>query len=413
MGRCVRENLTFLDRTFLIPPSANRGNRSSAPASHFLGYEIQHRYNFYSHSYGPSSPGKRTLTGEMRSVKSLNPEGLSPDDLALRLPPFGSWPSDGSVPVGYFQVGHLEGAKSFYQTQGFVVLHEALAAGALEQLKAETRHLCRNQDGLIDGITPAQDDMPDRLAIERVLCIHFPHKLSASMLQMLAHPCITEMLTVLIGPNVKCMQSMLFVKAAGKPGQAWHQDEDFIPTRDRSLTGAWVAMDDATVKNGCLWVLPGSHQRGMLWPQRHHRDNRFDCTHESWNFPWRDEDSIPVEVKAGSIVFFHGYLLHRSLPNRSQGAFRRTLVNHYMSAESLLPWTRPEEKATMALADYRDVVMVAGTDPYAYKGTEDIARAFVRPDLGGGCVDWNDDDQKRMASENAERVIAKRAKSSE
>ena len=160
-------------------------------------------------------------------------------------------------------------------------------------------------------------------------------------------------------------------------------------------------MDDATVGNGCLWVLPGSQEQGILWPQRGHVDSRFDCTHESWNFPWRDEDSIPVEVKAGSIVFFNGYLLHRSLPNRSRSDFRRTLVNHYMRAESLLPWVKPEDKTMMALADYRDVVLVAGIDPYAYKGTEDIARAFVRPDLGGGCVDWNDDDRKKAAMEHA------------
>lgn len=170
-------------------------------------------------------------------------------------------------------------------------------------------------------------------------------------------------------------------------------------------------MDDATVENGCLWVLPGSHRQGVLWPQRTHRDHRFDCGHESWNFPWHDEDSIPVEVKAGSIVFFNGYLLHRSLPNRSQSSFRRTLVNHYMRAESLLPWNKPEGKVTMALADYRDVVMVAGSDPYACKGNEDIARAFVRPDMGGGCVDWNHDNQKKMAIEHARRVNAERIKS--
>ena len=64
----------------------------------------------------------------------------------------------------------------------------------------------------------------------------------------------------MIGPNVKAMQSMLFIKAEGKPGQAWHQDEYYIPTRDRSLTAAWIALDDATVENGCLWVLPGSHR---------------------------------------------------------------------------------------------------------------------------------------------------------
>ena len=75
-------------------------------------------------------------------------------------------------------------------------------------------------------------------------------------------------LTRVIGPDVKAMQSMLFIKAEGKPGQAWHQDEYFIPTRDRSLTAAWIALDDATTENGCLWVLPGSHRRGVIYPDR-------------------------------------------------------------------------------------------------------------------------------------------------
>jgi hypothetical protein len=47
-----------------------------------------------------------------------------------------------------------------------------------------------------------------------------------------------DALTGVIGPNVKMMQSMLFIKAEGKPGQAWHQDEMHIPTRDRSRRGS-------------------------------------------------------------------------------------------------------------------------------------------------------------------------------
>ena len=67
----------------------------------------------------------------------------------------------------------------------------------------------------------------------------------------------------------------------------------------------------------------------------------YDFAPESFDFPYRDDDAIPVEVTAGSIVFFHGYLLHKSLKNRRTTGFRRALVNHYMSAESLLPWWRP------------------------------------------------------------------------
>ena len=347
----------------------------------------------------------------MARSHDLNPGCLTPDELAVQLEPFGSWPIGGARPEGYYSPDNLDGADSFYREKGYLVLENALLSSELEELKAETRKLCRNEDGAIDGVVPAPQDMSDEEAMGRVLCVHFPHKLSPRILATLSHPGLLELLKTLLGPNLKCMQSMLFVKAAGKPGQAWHQDEDFIPTRDRSLIGAWMALDDATVKNGCLWVLPGSHKLGVLWPQRKHLDPRFDCTHESWNFPWEDESSIPVEVKAGSIVFFNGYLLHRSLPNRSEKDFRRTLVNHYMRAESLLPWMKPEDKTTMALADYRDVVLVAGEDPYAYKGIEDIARAFVRPDLGGGCVDWSDDDQKKSAIEHSRSLESVRLES--
>lgn len=277
---------------------------------------------------------------------------------------------------------------AFYKENGYLIVHDALAPDEIEELRRETTRVCRGDLGDIEGVTPAPPDVDDHDVLRRYLCIHFPHKLSDVMRRYLAHPVIVEVLTRVIGPNVKCMQSMLFIKASGKPGQAWHQDEDFIPTRDRSLTGGWIALDDATTENGCLWVIPGSHRPGVLWPMAFTEDPRFDCTAESYNFPYTDDDAIPVEVKAGAILFFNGYLLHRSLPNYARSGYRRVLVNHYMSAESLLPWHFPKEHEHMAIADYRDIVMIAGKDPYAYKGFEDIAKPHVRPDREGGCEAW-------------------------
>ena len=335
---------------------------------------------------------------------ACNPAGLPPETLAGTLPAFGTWPESG-LPAGYFKQPSDEGALDFYRENGWLVIHEALDRAAVEELHARTTELCRNETGGVRGIEPADAQMSDDEALRRVLCIHFPHKLSATFKDFLAHPVIVETLTGVVGPDVKAMQSMLFVKASGKPGQAWHQDEDFIPTRDRSLTGAWIALDDATVKNGCMWMLSGSHKAGVLWPQKFHFDTRFDCTHESFDFPWEETESVPVEVKAGSVVFFNGYTLHRSLTNRAKSGFRRALVNHYMSASSLLPWAKPEDKTSMALADFRDVVLVAGRDPYAFKGVEDRSKAFVRADGKGGCVDWNDDAQKKVTT-GANALIA-------
>ena len=283
--------------------------------------------------------------------------------------------------------------RDFYEENGYLVVPDALSEEELNELRAEATSICRGERGDVKGFEPGTAGESEEETLRRYLCIHFPNKISDTMLKYLSTPNMVEVLTEIIGPDVKCMQSMLFIKATGKPGQAWHQDEDFIPTRDNSLVGGWIAMDDATIENGCLWVIPGSHKPGVLWPMERQQDTRFDCTDESTGFPYTDADAVPVEVKAGSIVFFNGYLLHRSFPNRASGGYRRVLVNHYMSAQSLLPWRPPQRGEGMAVADYRDIVMVAGTDPYAYKGTEDIAQAMVRPSGEGGCVTWEEDEE--------------------
>jgi hypothetical protein len=109
-----------------------------------------------------------------------------------------------------------------------------------------------------------------------------------------------------------------------------------------------------------------------------HGDERFDHSHEAYDFPYPREEGVPIELKTGGVAFFNGYTLHRSLDNRRKQGFRRALVNHYMSANSLLPWNfgvPPVERS-----DFRDIVMVSGEDPYAWKGTQDITFPFIRPE---------------------------------
>jgi len=296
-----------------------------------------------------------------------------------------SWPDEGR-PEGFFPTPLPGDASRFYHDQGYLVVEDAFSPDEVAALNAETLAICRGERGAIEGLEEAREGETDDEVMRRTLCVHFPYKVSEAMRAQVAHPSLVEVLRAVVGPDVKCMQSMLFVKAAGKPGQAWHQDEDYIPTRDRSLAGLWLALDDATVENGCLWVVPGSHKPGVLWPMKAHGDTRFDCAWESFDFPWQDEDGVPVEVRAGSVVAFNGYLLHRSLPNRASGGFRRALVNHYMSASSLLPWLWPSKATGMGTHDHRDVVLVCGSDPYGWKGTEDVMKAHVRPSGEGGCV---------------------------
>ena len=256
---------------------------------------------------------------------------------------------------------------------GFHVQPGLVGADEIEELKADTIKLARGGYPCT-SLRPVAPGLSDSDVLARILCIHQPHFVSEVMERYVKHPKICGILSQITAAHlphwdgsVKCMQSMLFVKPPTFQGQAWHQDEIYIPTRDRSLIGAWIAMDDATVENGCLWVVPGSHRSGYLYPQRPHGNpDEFDVSNESFGFD--ESEAVPVEVKAGSVVFFNGYLLHRSLKNRGT-IYRRVLVNHYCNAWSLLPWAvRPGEH--VASADRRTIVPVAGVDPYAWKGIE-------------------------------------------
>ena len=271
-------------------------------------------------------------------------------------------------------------AESFV-TDGFVVVPDLVSAEDRQRIIDES-------DMFATGRYPVTNLPEDG----EILAVHFPHWVSEPVLEMVKHPGIVDVLSQVTGAHLpewdgstKCMQSMLFFKPPGLQGQAWHQDERYIPTRDRSLVGAWIAVDDADVDNGCLWVLPGSHRTGQLWPTRNHgRPDLFDSSDEAHGFD--DSAAVPVQVAAGTVVFFNGYLLHRSLPNRSDRR-RMALVNHYMNAWSPLPW-KMHDGIDIGTTDYRTIVSTSGVDPYAWRGiTDPPASTFVRPRSGDRTAD--------------------------
>ncbi|MBI2192711.1 MAG: phytanoyl-CoA dioxygenase family protein [Planctomycetes bacterium] len=260
-----------------------------------------------------------------------------------------------------------------YIDTGYLVLPDLITPAEIEELRHDAADLARGKYPC-ESLKPLPADMHDEEVLQNILCIHQPHFISPVMEKYVRHPKICGVLSQITAAHlpfwdgsVKCMQSMLFFKPPGFQGQAWHQDEIYIPTRDRSLIGAWIAMDDATIQNGCLYVIPGSHRPGYLYMQRPHGNpDEFDFAQESYGFDESPES--PVEVKTGTVVFFNGYLLHRSRRNRSP-IYRRVLVNHYCNAWSFLPWSLREGE-TPSRADRRCVVPVAGLDPYAWKGYE-------------------------------------------
>ena len=266
---------------------------------------------------------------------------------------------------------------NFYKEFGFLVAPKLLSVSEIDELKKETVSIFRGERGNVEGMIPVEPNESDAEVLKKYVAIHFPHKISSVIHNYLSHQKIVDVLENIISTNVKCMQSMLFVKGPGKAGQSWHQDEFYIPTRDRSLTGVWMAIDDASIENGCLWIIPG--RPGYMMRRVDNHSDEYADVDTIDVLKYGTDGPIPVEVEKGSVIFFDGYILHSSKRNKTTDCFRTALVNHYMSAESMLPWD--QDGKLPPTEDLRDIVMVAGEDPYAWKGIVDANKPYLRPEV--------------------------------
>ena len=111
----------------------------------------------------------------------------------------------------------------------------------------------------------------------------------------------------------------------------WHQDEAYWdPAMIYRALGCWLPLDDATIENGCMSYIPGSHRSEVL-PHRHVGDD--PRVHALFTSPASAdiERAVPVPVPAGGAVFHHSRTLHASGPNRTDKA-RRAYANEWQLA---------------------------------------------------------------------------------
>lgn len=112
------------------------------------------------------------------------------------------------------------------------------------------------------------------------------------------------------------LQSMYIFKQPGMGDEVTcHQDGTFLHTDPLSCVGLWLALEDADLENGCLWVEPGGHRRPLHQRfVRAGRSCRMVTVHPD---PLPVDGLAPLPVPQGTLVVLHGQLPHRSGSNRS------------------------------------------------------------------------------------------------
>ena len=242
-----------------------------------------------------------------------------------------------------------------FRRDGYLILRALLSPEEVKELHDHT-------DALLDGAETLNGyiDAPDHDArMKQLIRVHQGHQRHELWERYLLHPRVLDVVQGLQGPDVLALQTMLFTKAPGSNGQGFHQDTYFIPCFPDTLIGAWIAVERADEENGCLWISPGSQHEPVYPPTSGtgfgqtdladipyvsnvggHSNDDADRTNTLKPIADRyGRDEIPVVLEPGDVVFFGGHVFHRSLSNKTEDRYRRSLVNHYCNARSFLTWS--------------------------------------------------------------------------
>ena len=143
---------------------------------------------------------------------------------------------------------------------------------------------------------------------------------------------LDEVARLLGAEELDVFLSQFIFKNPGAYGQPWHQDSWYFPFEPDHQLGVWLAVTEATLENGCLWVLPGSHREPV---HEHVPDSRPDSQYGYVEIVDHDmSGAVPVLMSPGDLLLFDSHLMHRSTDNESSG-IRAAMVWHYSPAGTI------------------------------------------------------------------------------
>ena len=147
---------------------------------------------------------------------------------------------------------------------------------------------------------------------------------------LIRDPRVLDPIEDLIGPDILCWNTILWIKEAGSPTfVSWHQDKRYWGLDSDDVITAWLALSPATIESGCMRVMPGTHVgEGLPHEDRYHADNMLTRGQEI--AAGIDEaKAVHMPLRPGEMSFHNYRLAHASGPNASDD--RRIGVSmHFM-----------------------------------------------------------------------------------
>jgi len=226
-------------------------------------------------------------------------------------------------------VGYFAAMKLKYLTQpqmdqfhrdGYLVVQDFLTPQELAAAKSGIERVCREQSALRKDKGGFNLEKEGGDAFDHTKDALRPGMLRKIQGAVFYVPAVREVFTS--QKMIDCMQDIMdspsiyyhsskvmFKPARGGSPKPWHQDAAYWKDYEPSQVTVWIAIDDATEENGCVWAIQGSHKLGLV-----------PHVHRELQVPESEIDlkkAVPVPVKPGGLLIFHSLVLHMSKANTS------------------------------------------------------------------------------------------------
>lgn len=229
---------------------------------------------------------------------------------------------------------HIE----FYRENGFVIIEDFLSPGEVEHWIQVLDDAIRGRDGRLlpdrpefgdptEGeaapAPPKQEDYYGKVFQQRVNL----WKDSDEVKKLILDPAIGRMATELTGnEGFRVWHDQALYKAPWANPTAWHTDDPYWSFFSPDATSIWIALDDATLHNGCLYFIPGSHKVCDFTsvPIGPTMDTIFNVYPQ-----FRGTEPVAAEMKAGTCSFHNGLTIHGAGPNMTP-RWRRAMTCGFM-----------------------------------------------------------------------------------
>lgn len=232
---------------------------------------------------------------------------------------------------------------SQYRRDGYCLLENLVSRPEIDAILARMEAYVREQrprpDGFVLQVEPrvargeVKADPSNPMASVRKIVGPVPG--DDLLTQLVTKPRLVGAMQSIMGPNLKLFRADFLMKPP-QVGSAKgvHQDSPYWPIEPYELASCWIAFDDATLTNGCMQVIPGSHRQALphvavtddfVIPETHYDKAKL----------------MPVEMAAGTGLVFHSLLIHGTAPNTSARA-RRAITISVMPAEARYTGATPK-----------------------------------------------------------------------